>query len=315
MFISIVVPCYNEEAVIGEMHKRLIAVLREITPTFEIIYVDDGSKDSTVALLRDLQNNNESVKVILLSRNFGHQYAVSAGMEHASGDAVVLIDADLQDPPEIIKEMVTKWRTGYDLVYGLRTDRAGETAFKRWTAKAFYRIYNRLSDVHIPLDTGDFRLMDRKVVDVLNGMPERDRFIRGMVSWIGSKQAAVPYSRAQRFAGTSNYKFSKMISFAADGIFSSSLAPLRLAFWAGLSTAGLSVIGILYVLVRGVVTNTWVPGWSLLFIALLFLGGGQLMFLGVIGEYIGRVYREGKRRPLYIVSELLGFEREKEEGE
>ncbi len=307
MFISIIVPCYNEQEVIQETHNRLVNVLEGLTPQFELIYVDDGSQDQTAENLRQLQHSDQRVKVVLLSRNFGHQMAVTAGLDNVSGDAVVLIDADLQDPPEVIKDMVNHWYEGYDVAYGVRTDRQGETPFKLWSAKAFYRIMNSLSDVAIPLDTGDFRLMDRRVVEALKMMPERDRFLRGMVSWVGFRQIAVPYQRSPRLAGVSKYPLFKMIRFAADGILSFSLVPLRLAIWAGLLTFALSIIGIIYALFVRLFTSSWVPGWTISFIAILFIGGIQLVFLGVIGEYIGRIYREDKRRPLYLVRERLGF--------
>ena len=308
MLLSVVVPCYNEEEVIPITHNRLIFVLEEITPQFELIYIDDGSQDETPNHLRQLQQHDQRVKVVFLSRNFGHQMAITAGLDHVSGDAVVLIDADLQDPPEVIKEMVNRWYEGYDVVYGVRTDRQGETPFKLWSAKAFYRMMNRLSDVPIPLDTGDFRLMDRRVVEALKIMPERDRFLRGMVSWVGFRQVAVSYQRSPRIAGVSKYPLFKMIRFAADGILSFSLVPLRIAIWVGLLTVALSFLGILYALFVRLFTLSWVPGWTISFIAILFIGGIQLIFLGVIGEYIGRIYREDKRRPLYLVRECLGFE-------
>nr|WP_198648582.1 glycosyltransferase family 2 protein [Cyanothece sp. BG0011] len=307
LLISVVVPCYNEQEVIQATHQRLVGVLDEITPQWEIIYIDDGSQDQTAQHLRTLQQKEERVKVILLSRNFGHQMAVTAGLDHVSGDVVVLIDADLQDPPEVIKDMIDYWYQGYDVAYGVRTDRQGETWFKLWSAKAFYRIINGLSDVAIPLDTGDFRLMDRRVVEALKTMPERDRFLRGMVSWVGFRQIGVPYQRSQRLAGVSKYPLWKMVRFAADGILSFSLIPLRMAIWVGLFTFVLSIIGILYALVLRLFTSIWVPGWTLLFISTLFIGGIQLVFLGVIGEYIGRIYRENKERPLYLVRERLGF--------
>ena len=308
MLLSVVVPCYNEEEVIPITHNRLIFVLEEITPQFELIYIDDGSQDETPNHLRQLQQHDQRVKVVFLSRNFGHQMAITAGLDHVSGDAVVLIDADLQDPPEVIKEMVNRWYEGYDVVYGVRTDRQGETPFKLWSAKAFYRMMNRLSDVPIPLDTGDFRLMDRRVVEALKIMPERDRFLRGMVSWVGFRQVAVSYQRSPRIAGVSKYPLFKMIRFAADGILSFSLVPLRIAIWVGLLSVALSFLGILYALFVRLFTLSWVPGWTISFIAILFIGGIQLIFLGVIGEYIGRIYREDKRRPLYLVRESLGFE-------
>jgi dolichol-phosphate mannosyltransferase len=233
-------------------------------------------------------------------------------VEHAGGDAVVIIDADLQDPPEVIVEMVAKWREGYHVAYGVRIDRPGETAFKLWTAKAFYRLIDRVSDTRIPLDTGDFRLMDRRVVDALASMPERDRFVRGLVSWVGFRQVAVPYQRAPRLAGESKYPLYKMLRFALDGITSFSVAPLKLATWLGFTVSALALLGIVYALVLRLFTSIWVTGWTALFIVVLFMGGVQLISLGIIGEYIGRIYGEVKRRPLYIVGERLGFEARRE---
>jgi dolichol-phosphate mannosyltransferase len=304
--LSVVVPCYNEQLCLRATHERLSAALAELADIrYEIIYVDDGSRDATADLLRELHEADPHVTVVLLSRNFGHQLAVTAGLEHATGDAVVLIDADLQDPPEVIAEFVRYWRDGYEVVYGVRTEREGETRFKLWTAQMFYRLLNKLSDVPIPLDVGDFRLMDRKVVDGLRAMPERHRFIRGMVSWVGHRQKAVPYARARRHAGTSKYPLFKMMKFAIDGVTSFSTVPLRLATWVGFFIAGVASLGIVYALAARLFTKDWVSGWAGLFISVLFLGGVQLIFLGVIGEYVGRIYSESKRRPLYLVSEYL----------
>jgi glycosyltransferase involved in cell wall biosynthesis len=309
MLISVIVPCYNEEQVIVETNRQLVATLAGLEGLdFELVYVDDGSGDLTVDLLRTIQGADKHVRVVRLSRNFGHQLAVSAGLEHAAGDAVVIIDADLQDPPEVIPEMVARWRDGYHVVYGMRTDRAGETAFKLWTAKLFYRFINRLSKVQLPLDVGDFRLLDRRVVDVLLSMPERDRFLRGMVSWIGFRQVAVMYRRAERHAGESKYPLFKMLQFAADGVLSFSLTPLRMALWVGFLSIGMAFLGILYALIIRLYTNDWVRGWTSIFTAVLFIGGAQLVTLGIIGEYIGRIYAEVKRRPLYVVEERLGFD-------
>ena len=277
------------------------------TTCFEIIYVDDGSSDDTATILREIQAADCCVRVVRLSRNFGHQIAITAGLEHASGDAVVIIDADLQDPPEVIGEFLARWREGYDVVYGVRTDRPGETAFKLWTAKAFYRLINRLSDTRIPLDTGDFRLMDRAAVDALLSMPERDRFVRGMVSWLGFSQVAVPYTRAARYAGSTKYPLFKMVRLATDGILSFSITPLRLATWTGFAASGLAILGILYALYAHFFASHLVRGWTSSLIAVLFIGGVQLICLGIIGEYVGRIYGESKRRPLYFVRERLGF--------
>jgi len=308
MLLSIVVPCYNEDAVLWELHRRLVAVLEQIDDTsLEIIYTDDGSHDQTPDILRQLQASDSRVRVVSLSRNFGHQIAVTAGLEHASGDAVVIIDADLQDPPEVVPEMIERWRDDYQVVYGLRARRAGETTFKRWTAKAFYRLINRLSEIEIPLDVGDFRLLDRKVVDVLLAMPERDRFLRGMVSWIGFKQVAVIYDRAPRRVGQSKYPLMKMLRFAVDSVISFSFVPLRLAIWVGFGAIVASFAGIGYALVIRLYTTDWVRGWTSIFTAVLFLGGVQLITLGIVGEYVGRIYAEVKLRPLYVVRERLGF--------
>ena len=308
--LSIIVPCFNEEQVIEHTHKRLSAALIAITADFEIIYVDDGSRDRTAALLHKIQKTSSRVRVLRLSRNFGHQIAVSAGLDYAIGDAVVLIDADLQDPPEVIAEMVTKWREGYHVVYGQRADRMGESHFKLWTAHAFYRLINRLSEVPIPLDTGDFRLMDRSVVDALKRMREKHRMLRAMTAWVGFRQIAVPYSRAERFAGTSKYPLRKMLGLALDGIVSFSAIPLKIVTSVGLAFSALSVLGILYAIALRLLTENWVPGWTLIFITMLLIGGLQFIFLGVMGEYIGRIYSEAKDRPLFLVMEELGFDEE-----
>lgn len=310
MMLSIVVPCYNEEAVLGELHRRLISVLDQVGGSGEILYVDDGSADQTASMLRQLQHDEPRVRVVSLSRNFGHQLAVTAGLEHTSGDAVVIIDADLQDPPEVIPEMIARWRDGYQVVYGLRAKRAGETTFKLWTAKVFYRLINRVSEVEIPLDVGDFRLIDRQVVDVLLAMPERDRFLRGMISWVGFRQVAVIYERAARYAGVTKYPLMKMLRFAVDSVISFSFAPLRLAIWVGFAAITAAVAGIVYALIIRIYTTTWVRGWASIFTAVLFLGGVQLITLGIVGEYVGRIYAEVKLRPLYVVKQRLGFESE-----
>lgn len=306
--VSIVIPCYNEEEVIGETIKRLKAFREGLVDTdVEFIFVNDGSRDRTLELLYAAQEEDKDFRVVAFARNFGHQIAVTAGVDAARGDAVVLIDADLQDPPEVVHEMIAKWKEGYQVVYGTRTDRPGESAFKLATARAFYRLLNRLSDVPIPLDTGDFRLMDRKVVTVLAAMPERDRFVRGMVSWVGFKQFALPYRRAERFAGESKYPLRKMVKFAADGILSFSTKPLQMAISLGMFASFLALSGILYALGLRLFTDIWVEGWTAMIIAVLFLGGVQLICIGILGEYVGRTYHEIKRRPLYIVNEYRGF--------
>ena len=314
MLLSVIVPCYNEEPVLRETHRRLTGVLKELEDVqFEIIYVDDGSRDRTSAILAELQATDERVRVLRLSRNFGHQIAVSAGLENASGDAVVILDADLQDPPELIGEMVKRWREGYHVAYGQRVEREGETGFKLWSAKIFYRLINRLSETKMPLDTGDFRLMDRKVVDNLLAMPERDRFLRGMVSWVGFEQVAVPYQRVRRLAGESKYPLFKMIRFATDGIVSFSIVPLKIAIWTGFVAIWLAIGGIIVAVAVRLLDKNLDRGWASLFVAVLFMGGIQLISLGIIGEYLGRIYTEVKRRPLYIVQERLGFQAKRDD--
>ncbi len=302
------VPCYNEEAVIGVTHPRLAAALAALPVEHEIVYVNDGSRDRTLALLGAIQKADAHVRVIGFSRNFGHQIAVTAGIDHAVGDAVVIIDADLQDPPELIGEMIARWREGYDVVYGKRTERAGESAFKRASAGLFYRFLNRMSDTPIPLDTGDFRLIDRAVADAMRRMPEHDRFLRGMVAWLGFRQYALAYKRDPRAAGETKYPLRKMLAFATDGILSFSISPLRVATWLGLLITFAACGGIVYGVASRLATQEWLSGFVWLFLAILLLGGVQLTMLGVVGEYVGRIYREGKDRPLYLVRERLGFD-------
>jgi dolichol-phosphate mannosyltransferase len=313
--VSVVVPCFNEEDVIRETHARLSDTLSKTDLDYETIYVNDGSRDTTLKILRELSAADPHVRIISFSRNFGHQVAATAGVDFASGDAVVLIDADLQDPPELVHDMVRMWRDGNQVVYATRESRRGESKFKHLTAKYFYRLINRLSDVEIPADTGDFRLLDRRVVDVLKKMPERDRFLRGMVSWIGFKQAPLHYVRNERAAGRTKYSLRKMGRFAIDGIVSFSLLPLRLATLCGFVAVAMMVFAILYALVLRIVAGTWVSGATWLFIAITFIGGMTLLCLGIIGEYIGRIYHELKRRPLYVVDEVIGFQQAKSAAE
>lgn len=313
--ISVLVPCYNEEEVVKHTHERLSRVMQDCSLDYEIIYIDDGSKDRTALLLREIQASDPHARVIFLSRNFGHQIAVTAGLDYADGDAVVLIDADLQDPPEVIPQMIAKWREGYEVVYGVRATREGETAFKLWTARAFYRLINALSEVPLPLDAGDFRLVDRKAVLALRRMRERHRLLRAMTTWVGFRQFALPYDRAKRFAGESKYPMRKMIGLALDGIVSFSVVPLRLVTMMGLAMSVLSLIGITYAVISRLMTDAWVPGWTLLFISSLLIGGMQFVFLGIIGEYIGRIYGEVKERPLFLVLDVLGPPQFTAEGE
>jgi polyisoprenyl-phosphate glycosyltransferase len=315
ILVSVIVPCFNEEEGLRITHTRLSGVLGQLPASFEIVYVDDGSTDRTPEVLRELQAFDNTVRVVRFSRNFGHQMAITAGLEHAAGDAVVIIDADLQDPPETILDFFRKWEEGFDVAYGVRSEREGETAFKLWTAKLFYRSMTRLSDTNIPLDTGDFRLMDRRVVNVLLSMPERDRFVRGMVSWLGFSQVAVPYRREPRTAGVTKFSFFKMLKFAMDGIFSFSIVPLRVATWTGFITSFLAIVGIVLVSLERVLgVEGLVKGWTSTMFAVLFIGGVQLICMGIIGEYIGRIYGESKHRPLYVVRETLGFEGQKRES-
>lgn len=308
MLISVIIPCFNEEPVIRATHERLTSVLEGMSGLdYELIFVNDGSRDRTQHILAELQLFDLHTRVLLLSRNFGHQIAVTAGLETAAGDAVVIIDADLQDPPGLIPQMVQLWRDGNEVVYGSRTEREGESRFKLWTAKVFYRLINRLSETKMPLDTGDFRLLDRKVVEVIKAMPERARFLRGMVSWAGFRQVALPYDRAPRQAGDSKYPLRKMIHFAMDGIISFSLVPLKLAIWTGFFAIWVAVAGIVVAILDRLFEKNLTRGWASLFVAVLFMGGVQLVSLGILGEYLGRIYTEVKRRPLYVVHERLGF--------
>ena len=308
MVLSVVVPCYNEEPVIARTHERLTAVLGAMADSdFELIYVDDGSRDGTLDVLSSIQRTDTRVRVVALSRNFGHEIATTAGLTEATGDAVALIDADLQDPPEVLPEMLDRWRQGADVAYGRRIRRDGETAVKRLTSRIFYRLFNRLADVPIPHDTGDFRLMDRRVVDAFLAMPERDRFVRGMVAWVGFRQEPVLFHRNPRAAGETSYSFLQLLNLATDSILSFSVLPLRLATWTGFLAALLALGGILYAVVIRLLTDQWIPGWAALFVAILFMGGVQLVLIGILGEFIGRIYGEVKRRPLYLIRERYGF--------
>lgn len=306
--ISVIVPLYNEELVIGEMHKQLTRVMQQTGLAYEIVMVNDGSRDRTPEMAREICAADKNVKLIDFSRNFGHQFAITAGMDRCSGQAVVVIDADLQDPPEVIPEMIRKWQEGFQVVYGVRDKRHGESRFKLLTAAAFYRILRRLTSVDIPVDTGDFRLVDRRVLNEFNHMRERARFVRGMISWVGFKQTEVRYERHERFAGVTKYPFSKMLKFALDGLLSFSQLPLKLAMGLGLLSALVSFCFMVYgLVVKYFYPDQVIPGWSSLFSAVLFIGGIQLICLGVLGEYVGRIYEEIKQRPLYIVKDEVNF--------
>jgi dolichol-phosphate mannosyltransferase len=313
--LSVVVPVFDEEEGIAAFYERTKNVLAglEGRARHELIFVNDGSADGSLVLLNEMAAKDERVIIIDLSRNFGHQLAITAGMDYARGDAVVVIDADLQDPPEVIAAMLDRWEKGYKVVYGRRTHRAGETRFKVITAKTFYRLLNRLSDTPLPLDSGDFRLLDRKVVDVLGDIREENRYIRGLVSWAGFSQDAVDYERDQRFAGETKYPLRKMVRFAVDALTSFSDRPLRLATQLGLFfTSATLVYGTYVIIARLLFPERSEAGFASLMVAVLFLGGVQLLSIGLLGEYIGRIYRESKNRPLYVVNEVVdeGFREE-----
>ena len=309
--ISIVAPVHNEEDVLHELHRRINEVMGKSGESWELILVDDGSSDRSAEIMAELNAKDGRVKGISLSRNYQFQVAVTCGLDHTQGDAVVLIDADLQDPPEVILEMIVKWREGFDVVYGVRSEREGETWFKKVTASAFYRIINRITGFDIPVDTGDFRLMDRKVVNAIGQMPERNRFLRGMVSWVGFKQTGVYYKRSARFAGQTKFTVRKMVRFATDAITSFSYFPLQLATYLGFFIAFLSALAILLVIIlRLFGPSDPLLGQATTLVTVLFLGSIQLICLGIIGEYLGRIYDEVKGRPLYLVSRTWGIEEE-----
>jgi dolichol-phosphate mannosyltransferase len=299
--ISIVAPIYNELENLPELVRRVGAVMNASRESWELLLVDDGSSDGSTEAILALAKKDRHIRPLIFARNFGHQVAITAGWDHARGDAVVIIDADLQDPPEVIPELIARWREGYEVVYAVRAEREGETWFKKFTAAMFYRIVHRITDVKIPVDTGDFRLMDRKVVDVLKTMRERHRFPRGMSAWVGFRQVGVPYRRSARFAGVTKYPFRKMLKLALNGITSFSYFPLQLATYFGFASAGLAAVAIPAVVVMRLVGSHFFEGQATTLIAVLFLGGVQLISLGVLGEYIGRLYDEAKGRPLYIL--------------
>lgn len=303
--LAIVAPCYNEEGGLAEFARRVKAVCTSLGCGHEIILVNDGSRDRTWPVACELADRDATVKVVNLLRNFGHQAAVTAGLDVAEGDAIVLIDSDLQDPPEVIPEMIARWQAGADVVYGQRRTREGESGFKRLTAKIFYRVLQRMTKSNIPSDTGDFRLMDRKVAEALRGMRERHRFIRGMVSWVGGRQEPVVYDRKPRFAGETKYPLRKMISFAIDAITSFSVVPLRLVTYLALFILALAVVMTLVVFgVKLANPNYFIPGYASLILLIMFFGGVQLLALGVIGEYLGRMFESIKARPIYIVDQV-----------
>jgi glycosyltransferase involved in cell wall biosynthesis len=300
---SVIIPVYNEEANIGLLYQRMTSVISCLSDAFELIFINDGSRDKTLLLVKELAQSDRRVCYIDLSRNFGHQIAVSAGLDACRGDRIIIIDADLQDPPELISEMDARMNDGFQVVYARRRKRKGESVAKLWTARMFYRLLAKIASVEIPLDTGDFRIMDKKVVDVLRSMPEQNKFLRGQISWIGFRQTFVEYDRSERQGGKTGYTYAKMLRFALDGITSFSDAPLRLASWMGFVVSGVAFIALLYALYGKFITHDSEPGWASLIVSVLFLGGIQLISLGFIGEYLSRISSNVKQRPLYVVAE------------
>ena len=306
--LSVVVPVYNEEQNLDYLFERLTSVLNRLNMTYEIVCVNDGSKDNTIERLIEHHQQNPAIKVVNLSRNYGKEIALSAGLDYANGNAVIPIDADLQDPPELIGELVEKWREGYDVVYATRRSRQGESWVKRFTANVFYRTIDGLSQVPIPRNTGDFRLLDRRVVEALKRMPERNRFMKGLFAWVGFKQTSVIYDRPSRYKGETKWNYWKLWNFAIDGITSFSFLPLKVWSYVGLLVSIPSLFYAGFLLIRTLVFGRDLPGYASIMVAVLFLGGVQLVSLGVLGEYLGRVYEEVKGRPLYLVRESYGFD-------
>ena len=307
--VSIIVPIFNEEEIIDEMISIIIDVASTWDYDYEIIIINDGSDDGSRKKIEKICKENKKVKLINLSRNFGHQMAFTAGIDHAKGSSVIAIDGDLQDPPTVMTQFIQKWESGYEVVYGKRLNRKGESLFKLFTAKFFYFILNKFSDVYIPRDVGDFRLMDRVIVDKIKTMREKHRFIRGMIPWVGFKQTFVEYDRNPRFAGQTKFSFNKMLKFALDGIFSFSTVPIKYTILMGIFTILLSLGGIIYAFVARLLTDGWVSGWTTIIITILFIGGVQLISIGVLGQYIGRIFEEIKGRPLYIINSTLNIEK------
>lgn len=313
--LSVVLPVFNEEATLPEFYHRLTQGMAGKPESYEIVWVNDGSTDRSYALLCDLAAQDNRVRVVNFSRNFGHQIAITAGLDYSQGQAVIVMDADLQDPPEVIPALIEKWQEGYDIVYAVRAERTGEGIVKRGTAALFYRLLRSLAKIDIPSDAGDFRLMSRRAVNALQSLRERHRFVRGLSSWIGFRQTAVPFVREARYAGETKYPLAKMVKLAFDGIAAFSFLPLRLATYLGFSAALVSFCYMVYAIGQKMFTDTPLLGWASLMVAVLFVGGVQLITLGIMGEYIGRIYEEIKQRPLYIVADTVGFAGEVAEGQ
>jgi dolichol-phosphate mannosyltransferase len=307
--LSIVLPIFNEEPVIDELHRRLGEFLGAVGTTWEVVFVDDGSSDASFGMLKKLCAVEPRYRLVSFARNFGHQFAITAGLDYARGNAVVVMDADLQDPPEVVTEMLARFRDGYDIVHGVRRSREKESIFKRGTAFIFYRLLKAVVGISIPVDAGDFRLMSRRVVLTLRALRESSRFVRGMVAWVGFRQTTVLYDRKPRFAGSTHYPFRKMLKFAFDGIATFSIVPLRAATWLG-TIAGIMGIGVAGWALWGRLYGAYVPGWATIMMAVSLGSSAQLLMTGILGEYIGRIYEEVKRRPLYIVADEVNAERE-----
>ncbi len=305
-FLSVVCPCYRDETNLPELHRRLSAVCASLNRDYELILIDDGSPDGTWDVIKTLATADEHVRGLRLSRNYGHQLAVTAGLIHARGRRILIIDSDLEDPPELLPEMMKIMDEGADNVYGVRLSRSGVPAWKRACYKIYYRLLSTLAGCHIPADSGDFRLISRRIADEINRMPEHDRFLRGMISWVGFKQVPFPYHRQARFSGESGYTLAKLIQIATDGVTSFSITPLRLATLLGAAFSFLSLAGAAYIVIFVIAVGRSVPGWASLMVAVLFMGSLQLLVLGIIGEYLGRMFIESKRRPLFLVQEVAG---------
>ena len=303
MDISVVIPTYNEEANVDKLYQRLSEVMQQLSVSYELVFVNDGSRDRTIALIKDLAGRDERVKYIDFSRNFGHQIAVTAGLDRCGGQAIVIFDADLQDPPELIIEMYQKMKEGYEVVYAKRKNRRGESWLKLWTAGAFYRILSNITSISIPVDTGDFRIIDRKVVDILKQMPEKSKFLRGQISWVGFNQTFLEYERQERHGGETGYTYRKMLNFALDGSTGFSDLPLKIVTYFGFLVSFVAFLVMIYALVSRFVWEDYEPGWTSLMISVLFIGGIQMIAIGIIGEYLSRMNQNIRNRPLYIVKD------------